>query len=146
MLYAGSDHGGFGMKPFALVIQDAMHVERFDQVASFVGWDDSGSFGLLADHERFMTVLSWGLARFQTMDNVWHYLALPGGLLSFVENTATISTRRFLRDDNVDRISQALEEQLSVEEESLQAMKQSLSRLEEEMFKRLWRMGRGELM
>lgn len=63
-----------------------------------------------------------------------------------MENTATISTRRFLRDDNVDRISQALEEQLSVEEESLQAMKQSLSRLEEEMFKRLWRMGRGELM
>lgn len=134
------------MKPFTLVVQDAMHVERFDQVTSFVGWDDSGSFGLLADHGRFMTVLSWGLARFQTMDGAWHYLALPGGLISFKENTATISTRRFLRDDNADRIAQALEEQLSVEEESLQAMKQSLSRLEEEMFKRLWRMGPGELM
>jgi F-type H+-transporting ATPase subunit epsilon len=134
------------MKPFALVVQDATHVERFDQVASFVGWDDSGSFGLLANHERFMTILSWGLVRFQTMDDAWHYLALPGGLLYFGENTATISTRRFLRDDDVDRISRALEEQLSIEEDSLKTMKQSLSRLEEEMFKRLWRMGRGEFV
>ena len=132
------------MKSFALVVQDATHIERFDHVVSFVGWDDSGSLGLLADHERFMTVLSWGLARFQTMDGAWQYLALPGGLLYFVENTATISTRRFLRDDDADRISLELEEQLSVEEDNLQAMKQSLSRLEEEMFKRLWRIGRGE--
>ncbi len=132
------------MKPFALVVQDATHIERFDHVVSFVGWDDSGSMGILADHERFMTVLSWGLARFQTMDGAWQYLALPGGLLYFVENAATISTRRFLRDDDADRISLALEEQLSVEEDNLRAMKQSLSRLEEEMFKRLWRIGRGE--
>jgi len=78
------------------------------------------------------------------MDSAWHYLALPGGLLYFAENVATISTRRFLRDDDADRISQALEEQLFIEEDNLRAMKQSLSRLEEEMFKRLWRMGRGE--
>ena len=144
MLHAGSHHGSFDMKPFTLVVQDATHIERFDHVTSFVGWDDSGSLGLLADHERFMTVLSWGLARFQTMDGAWHYLALPGGLLYFVENTATVSTRRFLRDDDADRISRALEEQLSIEEDNLLAMKESLSRLEEEMFKRLWRIGRGE--
>lgn len=134
------------MKPFALVIQDATHVERFNQVVSFVGWDESGSFGLLADHERYMTVLSWGLARFQTADNVWRYLALPGGLLYFRQNTATISTRRFLLDDDIDRISRALEEQLLVEEDSLRTMKLSLNRLEEEMFRRLWKMGRGELV
>jgi F-type H+-transporting ATPase subunit epsilon len=56
----------------------------------------------------------------------------------------TISTRRFFRDDDVDRISRRLEEELSVEEESLRSIKESLSRLEEEMFKRFWQMGRGE--
>lgn len=132
------------MKPFTLLLQDATHREQVDDVASFVGWDESGSFGLLAGHERFMTVLSWGLARFQTMDERWHYLALPGGLLYFRQNIATISTRRFFRDDDVDRISRTLEEQLMVEEDSLRSMKQSLSRLEEEMFKRLWQMGRRE--
>lgn len=130
------------MSPFTLLVQDATHLERFDEVTSFVGWDESGSFGLLAGHERFMTVLSWGLARFQTRDERWHYLALPGGLLYFRQNTARISTRRFVRDDDLDRISRSLEEQLSVEEEGLRSVKQSLGRLEEEMFKRLWRIGR----
>ncbi len=37
--------------------------ERIDDVSSFVGEDDSGSFGLLARHDRFMTVLDFGLAR-----------------------------------------------------------------------------------
>ncbi len=132
------------MNPFALLLQDATHLERVDEVTSFVGWDESGSFGLLAGHERFMTVLSWGLARFQTMDEQWHYLALPGGLLYFRDNTARISTRRFVRDHDLDRISRTLEEQLSVEEEGLRSVKQSLSRLEEEMFKRLWQIGRGQ--
>lgn len=132
------------MKPFTLVVQDATHVERFDDVGHFIGWDDSGSFGLLAGHQRFMTVLSWGLARYQTIDGPWHYLALPGGLLYCRHNIATISTRRFFRDDDVDRISRTLEDQLLVEEDSLRSMKHSLSRLEEEMFKRIWRMGRGE--
>lgn len=132
------------MKPFTLLIQDATHVERFDDVGCFIGWDDSGAFGLLAGHERFMTVLSWGLTRFQTTDQRWHYLALPGGLLYVRQDIVTISTRRFFRDDDVDRISRTLEEELSVEEEGLRSIKESLSRLEEEMFKRFWQMGRGE--
>jgi len=144
VLYAGNDRGNVWMKSFTLLLHDATHGERIADVTIFVGWDDSGSFGLLAGHERFMTMLSWGLARFQTVDGRWQYLALPGGLLSFRNNTATISTRRFLRDDDADRISRTLEEHLSVEEGSLRAMKQSLNRLEEEMFKRLWRMGQGE--
>ena len=91
-------------------------------------------------------MLSWGLARFRTCDGAWHYLALPGGLLYFTENTATISTRRFLHEDDADRMSRVLEGQLLLEEESLRTMKHSLSRLEEEMFKRLWRLGREEFV
>lgn len=144
MLHAGGHDGAPRMKPFTLVVQDATHIERFDQVTSLIGWDGSGSFGILAGHERFMTMLSWGLARFQTTDDIWHYLALPGGLLYFAQNTATISTRRFLRDDDCDRMTRALDEQLAMEEANLHVMKESLSRLEEEMFKRLWRIGRGE--
>jgi F-type H+-transporting ATPase subunit epsilon len=132
------------MKTFVLVVQDAVHLEQFERVTQFIGWDDSGSFGILAGHAHFMTILSWGLARFQTADGGWQCLAMPGGLFTFTKNRATVSTRRALSDPDADRISRALEEQLAVEEQSLQGMKQSLSRLEEEMFKRLWRMGRGD--
>jgi F-type H+-transporting ATPase subunit epsilon len=133
------------VKTFVVHLQDATHQEQIDGVVSFVGQDRSGSFGILADHQRMMTMLSFGLSRYRTTDDVWHYVALPGGLLYFLDNVLTLSTRRYIRDDDSTRISRALEEQLFAEEESLRTVKESLSHLEEEMFRRLWRMGRGEL-
>ncbi|MEK9141067.1 MAG: F0F1 ATP synthase subunit epsilon [Nitrospirota bacterium] len=132
------------MKSFVLHLQDATHYERIDQVASFVGQDDSGLFGILADHARMMTVLAFGLARYRTTDDRWHFLAVPRGLLYCVDNNLYLSARRYIRDDDYAQISQALEEQLVTEETALHSIKDSLRRLEEEMFKRLWRMGRGE--
>jgi F-type H+-transporting ATPase subunit epsilon len=132
------------MKSFVLHLQDATHYERIDQVASFVGQDDSGLFGILAGHARMMTVLAFGLARYRTTDDRWHFLAVPRGLLYCVDNNLYLSARRYIRDDDYAQISQALEEQLVTEETALRGIKDSLHRLEEEMFKRLWRMGRGE--
>jgi F-type H+-transporting ATPase subunit epsilon len=132
------------MKSFVLHLQDATHYERIDRVTSFVGQDDSGLFGILADHARMMTVLAFGLARYRTTDDRWHFLAVPRGLLYCVDNNLYLSARRYIHDDEYVRISQALEEQLVTEETALRTIKDSLQRLEEEMFKRLWRMGRGE--
>lgn len=144
MLHAGVDERRAGMKPFMLHLQDATHSERIDQVVSFVGQDDSGLFGILADHARMVTVLSFGLARYRTRDDRWHYLAVPRALLYCVDNNLYLSTRRYIRDDEYARISQALEEQLVAEEAELRTIKESVHRLEEAMFRRLWRMGRGE--
>ena len=132
------------MKPFTLHLQDSTHDERIDQVVSFVGQDDSGLFGILADHARMITVLSFGLARYRTSDDRWHYVAVPRALLYCVDNNLYLSTRRYIRDDVYARISQALEEQLVAEEAELRSIKEHVHRLEEEMFRRLWRMGRGE--
>ena len=132
------------MKPFVLHLQDSTRYERIDEVVSFVGQDDSGLFGILADHARMMTVLSFGLARYRTADDRWHYLAIPRALLYCLDNNLYLSTRRYIRDDEYSRISQALEEQLVTEEAELRSIKESVHRLEEEMFRRLWRMGRGE--
>lgn len=130
------------MSGFILHLQAATQYERVDGVVSFVGADRSGAFGLLAGHERMITVLQFGLARFRMTDGVWQYLALPGGVLRFVEDELFINTRRYLRGPDYRRIADAIETQLLDEEAGLQAMKESLRRLEEEMFKRLWQMGR----
>ena|SRR5213080_3335213 len=131
------------MTPFVLHLQSATQYERIERVVSFVGEDTSGCFGILGGHERMMTILSFGLARFRTSDDVWHYLALPGAVLYFVENQLYLSTRRYLRDTDYKRIASSLREQLLVEEESLRSLKENLHRLEEEMYKRLWKMERG---
>ena len=132
------------MNAFTLKLQDATRSEEINDVTSFVGEDVSGSFGILAGHARMMTTLVTGLARFRIGENSWQYLALPGAVLYFHENVLTLSTRRYVLDNDYMRISQTLKQQLLEEEENLHAMKKSLHNMEEEVLKRLWEMYRNE--
>lgn len=131
------------MNTFPLFLQGARQFERIDGVTSFVGEDATGSFALRAHHERFMSALVFGLARYRLADGDWQYLALPGALLYFVENQLFINTRRYIADTDYKRISQALTEQLLQEEEVLQGLKQNLHRLEEAMMRHLLAFERG---
>ena len=130
------------MKFFTLRLQDATQSEEVVGVTSFVGEDASGSFGILAGHARMMTSLIIGLARFRIGEGTWRYLALPGSVLYFHDNVLTLSTRRYLLDNDYMRISQALQQQLLTEEEKLRTIKESLHHMEEEVLQRLWEMGR----
>ena len=133
------------MKSFTLSLQDATHAEKYEGITSFVGEDASASFGILPDHDRMMTSLVMGLARFRIDDQDWQYIATPGALLYFNNNTLTLLCRHFFIDTDYMRISAALEEQLLEEEIQLQTQKQSLRHMEEEVLKRLWVVGRREV-
>lgn len=130
------------MNSFTLQLQDASRSERIAGVTSFVGEDSTGAFGILAGHSRMMSSLNIGLARFRTGEGAWQYLALPGAVLYFRDNVLTLSTRRYLLDDDYTRISLALQQQLLAEEEKLRSLKESLHRMEQEVLKTLWEAGR----
>jgi F-type H+-transporting ATPase subunit epsilon len=129
------------MKAYSLLLCDASRSLRLEGVRSFVGEDASGSFGIQAGHARFMSCLNFGLARFRQEEASWHYLAMPGAVLYFVDNCLHLSTRRFFLDEDYGRIVTLLREQLLEEEESLRDLKESLKRLETEILKRIWAMG-----
>lgn len=126
------------MTVFSIHLFDANHTQQIDGVASFVGEDASGSFGILPNHSRFMTTLVYGLSRFKTINQSWQYIAVPGAVLYFNDNKLTISTRHFLIDDDFEHISAQLHEQLLAEEDNLRTIKESLHLMENEMLKRLW--------
>ena len=130
------------MNTFPMHLESTTQYERVANVISFIGEDNSGSFGVLPGHARMMTLLRFGLARFRVLGEEWEYLALPGALAYFLDGELHLSTRHYLRGKDCDRITTALEQELLVEEENLQVVKQSLHRLEEEMFKRLWKLKR----
>jgi len=129
------------MNTFAVHLFAADRTEIIEPVASFTGEDKSGSFGLLARHERFMTALTFGLARLLMADGSHEYLGFPGGLLYFIDNELRISTRRYLRDTDVGRITQALTRELLEEEQALEQTRRKLHRLEAEMLRRLAQLG-----
>jgi F-type H+-transporting ATPase subunit epsilon len=84
-----------------------------------------------------MTILVFGLARFRLGTEDWQYLALPGAVVYFNKNELTISTRHFLIDTDLERISTLLEQQLITEEENLRSTRESLHRMEQAMLKRM---------
>lgn len=127
---------------FTLQLFDSRCSERIEDVTSFVGEDSSGRFGIMSGHRRFMTVLVFGLARFRRgTESPWEYLALPGALLYFVNNTLTLGSRHYLRDSDYERISQRLADELLSEEEELHDIRESVKRMEEAMLKRMWQLG-----
>ncbi len=131
------------MNTFVLHLESATHYDRIEQVVSFVGHDRSGSFGLLPGHARMLTLLGFGLARFRVAAAEWQFLAVPGAVASFADNQLHLSTRRYVCGPDFERITAALREELAAEEEALRATRQSVKQLEEEMFRRLWKLRRG---
>ena len=140
MLHAGHDEWGRTVNSLILELRSATACEDVPNITSFVGADKTGSFGIMPGHTRFMTMLVFGLARFREIDGDWRYLALPGGLLYHDQSHLQITTRRYLIDDNYERISFLLDEQLRSEEQQLSTTKASLRRIEEEFFRRIWQL------
>jgi F-type H+-transporting ATPase subunit epsilon len=120
----------------------ARGAQRIGDVTGFIGEDASGSFGLLANHARFMTALRPGLAQIRVGEQPWQYVAVPRALLYFVDNVLTLTTRRYVIDSDYKRISRTLRQELMVEERELRSMRRSLQAMEEHLLKRLWQLGR----
>lgn len=127
---------------FQLHLRDTLHEERFEQVTAFVGEDESGSFGILARHARFMTVLTLSLARFETTPGQTYYLGLAGGLAFMRGEVLAISTQRFVTDTDFESISQKLRGEIAREALETHATRESLRNLEDAVLKRLYELGR----
>lgn len=125
------------MNDFAVQLLGSDAGETIAGVVSFVGEDASGSFGLMARHARFMTVLTYGLARLRLADGRVRYVGLPGGLLVFDGRELRISTRRYLVGDDADALGQALALLARAEQRALADTLRKLHRLESEMLHRL---------
>ncbi|HNQ91744.1 MAG TPA: F0F1 ATP synthase subunit epsilon [Alphaproteobacteria bacterium] len=132
------------MNGFSLHLQSAPLTETLVNVTSFIGADKSGSFGLMAGHERMMTVLEPGLCRFRPENGEWQYVAVTGGILYFNDGNLCISTRRYIRGEDYRTVSDAIRDILSAEEAVMHDLKGSISRLEQEMTRRLWRLQHGQ--
>jgi len=130
------------MKTFHLRLMSMTRSEVIPDVVRFTGRDAAGSFGILANASRRMTVLVFGLAHFLNASDKTEYLALPGGLLYFSANDLRIATTDFLRSASLEEISAALDRQLRQKESELREIRQSLHRLDEEILKRMYELTR----
>jgi len=87
-----------------------------------------------------LTYLVSGLARYQRSDETWRYLALPGGVLRFQDNTLVISTPHYFISETLDGIRDFLPQ--IEDEQNVHEMRRSLKQLDRGVMERLWRLSR----
>lgn len=125
------------MKTFQLHLMTTTQSEHVADVVQFTGQDAAGSFGIMANAFRRITILVYGLARFRCSSGAVEYLAMPGGLLYFVDNQLRIATTRYFRGPGLSEVAETLDRQLRREEDSIRDIRQSLRNLDEQMMKRI---------
>jgi len=130
------------MSTFILHLHDAYQIQHFENLISFVGSDESGSFGIRSQHVRMMTILNKGLSSFTLDNGDTRYLASSGAVVYFDQNQLTLSALRFFVDSDHRRVRTLLEQQIDRETAELSRLKDSLQHMEDAMLQRLWELER----
>lgn len=131
------------MKTFALHLHDSQDAWHFPAVVQFVAADASGSFGLLAGHAHLVAVLRYGLARFLDNGGQWHYLALPGGVLTFAKDHLRLATVRCFLGTERGSICRQLEEEMARADSELNSARASMDEIEHALVRRLGELSGG---
>lgn len=128
------------MNHFALHLHDSHGGDRFDEVVQFIAADGSGSFGILAGHARMLAVLRYGLARFVDSSGRWHYVSLPGGVMSFADNRLTLATVRYFLGAERASICRQLEDEMARLDSDVHTSRTTLTEIEHALLRRLGEM------
>jgi len=98
----------------------------------------------MAHAERFMTILTYGLAYYKKDSGETIYLAIPGGLLYFLDNQLHLSTTQFFSSPDYETIGQVLEHELNDEQERINDSQKSVRQLDQEILRKLFQFNWGE--
>ena len=135
------------MATFTLLLNDISQALQFDAVTSFIGRDASGSFGLQAGHEAFVTCLQPGLARFRDQQQQWHYIAQPGAVVLFRNNQLQIAATQMLVSTDRDSLVTQMDAQWRAVDQQRGSMKLNITQVEQALARKLWELNkRGETL
>ncbi|MGI4993005.1 hypothetical protein ACRXCV_10260 [Halobacteriovorax sp. GFR7] len=125
------------MKTFSIMILTPRERLKIDNVVCFTGHDESGSFNILANASRRMTILSFGLASFRDVKDQNEFLAIYEGVLYFKENELKIIAPFFYRSKVYDEIHQKVDEYFKLRESAIKEKKRNLNKLDQEILKQI---------
>ena len=125
------------MNFFKLSLLDNRGAEFFENVIEFIGSESEGSFGIRAGHIHTVIILRYGLARFKTKDNIWHYFAVPGGVFHFTSNQLIITAVRYFLGENRQVICQQLTDEMARQDSEVHSARAMLTEIEHTLVLRM---------
>lgn len=91
---------------------------ELDDVLSFRGEDVSGSFGLLAGHEDFLTVLQPTVLRWRRASGEQGFCAVQGGVLSLRHQVLRVACRDGIVDNHLEQLEESIHQAQETQLES----------------------------
>ena len=84
-----------------------------------------------------VAVLRYGLLRFLNGTGVWHYAALPGGVLRFADNSLSIVASRFFLGNERAVLVDKLAAEMAREDSDIHSARATLAQIERTLMRRL---------
>ena len=128
------------MKSYQMNLISPIQGEIIKEVVSFTAHDESGSFNILSNASRRMTILSYGLAQFRFKDGKIEYLALPESLVYFNSNELKIVTTHYYRNEDYAKVLSIMDDIFNKEKIKVKETMISIHKLDEEILKRMIKM------
>ncbi|RMG68491.1 MAG: hypothetical protein D6710_10055 [Nitrospirae bacterium] len=109
----------------------------FDEDIDFLRAQDStGSFSILSRHTDFLTILRPSVLIIKKKGKEL-YFAIKGGILSFRENTATLSTESAIKGDTLEELHKLVQEHYLKITEKERMLGETITNMERGFLKRL---------
>lgn len=116
----------------------------FDEDVDFLRAEDyTGTFGILSRHTDFLTILKPSVVIVKKGgDEI--YLAVKGGVLSFQNNRAKISTEAAIEGKSLEELHEVVMQEFMKKTERERILGEALKNMEKDFLKRLIDLERGE--
>ncbi|MCJ7764867.1 MAG: hypothetical protein MUP09_02885 [Thiovulaceae bacterium] len=130
------------MKPtFSVHIITPSDIKKVEGVSFFRAEDGSGSFGILARHIEFLTILEPSVA-IAVIDGEEEYFAFNGGILSFKKEMLTITTKEFVQSSQIGELKGIIARFFKEQQEKESIFHLNMKNLQKAFFKKMIEMER----
>lgn len=116
-------------------------VEEIENITFFRAEDESGTFGLLAHHTHFLTVLKPSVS-IAVINGKEHYYAFHGGILTFKDNLLTITAKEFVQSDQIKELKTIIKKSFEQMEQKDHQFYENVENLQKAFFKKIIEMER----
>lgn len=116
-------------------------IKHIENISFFRAEDKSGSFGILPRHIEFLTALEPAIA-IAIIEEKEHYYAFNGGVLSFKDNTLTITAKEFVQSDKISELLVIIKSSFIEKEEKERLFSDNIANLEKAFIQKMIEMER----
>jgi F-type H+-transporting ATPase subunit epsilon len=98
--------------------------------------DASGYFGIMKNHDDFLTIIEPSLGFYQSINKKEFFIALDGGILIIKNGRVTISTREIFESEDPEKLSRIIDETIMKRHEFEASFRSILSGIEDAFIKK----------